>query len=75
VAQRQILLQQASRLQALSPLSVLGRGYAIVLDTNGQALTDSRQLKLGDDLSVRFHRGAASTRVIELEPPDWGDES
>lgn len=59
----------ASRLDALSPLAVLGRGYAIALH-GGRALTDASGAKVGDALRVRLARGTleAEVRAILVEP-------
>ncbi len=50
------------RLDALSPLSVLGRGYAVVL-REGRAVIDAAELAPGDGVELRLHRGGASARV------------
>jgi exodeoxyribonuclease VII large subunit len=66
--QRQSIARQRLRLDALSPLSVLGRGYAIVLDASGRAVTESRKLAVGEQVRARLHRGSAALRVTELDP-------
>jgi exodeoxyribonuclease VII large subunit len=53
------------RLSALSPLTVLGRGYSIVLDAAGCAVTRSAQVEVGAQVSVRLHEGAFGARVLE----------
>lgn len=65
---RRHIERQHSRLSALSPLSVLARGYAIVLDSEGRAVTDSRSLARGNAISVRLHRGSLSAEVVAVEP-------
>jgi exodeoxyribonuclease VII large subunit len=55
-----------SRLLDLSPLAVLGRGYAIALDHQGKAVTDAGSLSVDERLSVRFHRGAAEVGVVAV---------
>ena len=59
----------AARLDALSPIAVLGRGYAIALH-GGRALTDASTAKVGDALRVRLAHGAleAVVRAILAEP-------
>ena len=49
----------AAKLDALSPLKVLGRGYAIALDAGGRAVKDAGQLTAGDRLSLRLSKGEA----------------
>ncbi|MBI3564957.1 MAG: exodeoxyribonuclease VII large subunit [Elusimicrobia bacterium] len=46
----------AGRLDAISPLKVLGRGYAIATKA-GKALTKASQVRRGDEVSVRLHEG------------------
>ena len=53
------------RLQALSPLKVLARGYAVAFDERGHALLDSAQVQPGERVRVRLHEGEISTRVTD----------
>ena len=55
-----------AKLDALSPLKVLSRGYAIALDESGAALKDSQQVKIGDKLTVRLESGALGCKVEEI---------
>jgi exodeoxyribonuclease VII large subunit len=58
----------AGRLEALSPLRTLERGYAIVLaDKDGRVVVAGDQLEPGDRLRLRFARGNARVRVEEVE--------
>lgn len=61
----------ASRLDSLSPLAVLARGYSITLrpDT-GQVITDSETVRMGEDLMVRLNRGRLLCKVIDRKIPD-----
>ena len=63
-AARTRLLEQRIRLQrlegqveALSPLAVLDRGYALVFDSRGQLVKDAAQLQTGNDVTVQVARG------------------
>ncbi|MBG99070.1 MAG: exodeoxyribonuclease VII large subunit [Solibacterales bacterium] len=49
----------------LSPLNVLGRGYAIVHDDKGIVVRKSNQTTVGDSLQVRLHRGRLRVHVDE----------
>ncbi len=51
----------------LSPDRVLKRGYAIVLNAEGQAITDSSSLQPGDKLQTRFASGRAHSTVDSVE--------
>ena len=55
-----------AKLDALSPLKVLSRGYAIALDESGAALKDSQQARIGDKLTVRLESGALGCKVEEI---------
>ncbi len=54
-----------ARLAALDPKAVLARGYSIAYGPDGQVLTDSRQVKPGDEMSVKFGKGEVKTEVKE----------
>ena len=50
-------------LNALSPYATLERGYSIVRGPDGGVLTDARNVKRGDPVSVRLQRGEIGARV------------
>jgi exodeoxyribonuclease VII large subunit len=59
------------RLEVLSPLQTLSRGYAIAATADGSVLTNTSQLATGDRIRLQLHHGRALCRVEELEnPPD-----
>jgi len=51
------------RLDALSPLSILDRGYAIALNASGEAVKDAESLQHGDKLSLRLAHGTRQVIV------------
>jgi exodeoxyribonuclease VII large subunit len=54
----------AARLQALSPLATLARGYSVACRLpEGKVIRDSRQIEEGDRLKLTFHRGVAVCSV------------
>ncbi|MEC9465686.1 MAG: exodeoxyribonuclease VII large subunit [Myxococcota bacterium] len=55
--QRHDLAALGRQLHALSPLQTLERGYAIAVDEAGGAVRDSEELKTGQRLTLKFHRG------------------
>jgi len=56
----------AARLDALSPLAVLARGYAIATDeATGRVLRSSGQARPGGEVRVRLHEGALRCSVVE----------
>ena len=60
----------AASLDALSPLAVLQRGYAIAQDAAGKPLRDASSVKEGDAVSVRLAKGRLATRVERIEATD-----
>ena len=55
-AEKDLRLQQ-ERLNALSPLRVLSRGYAIVTGKNGSIVRSPAQVRAGEPLRVRVEKG------------------
>jgi exodeoxyribonuclease VII large subunit len=60
--------RRSASLEALSPLAILNRGYALVFDAKGRLLKDASRLKVGDELSARLARGQVKARVLNTEP-------
>lgn len=64
--QRHRLLAYIAKLDALSPLSVLARGYAIALsERTGRALMLPADAQPGDRLRIKLHVGEVRAEVIE----------
>ena len=57
----------AASLDALSPLAVLQRGYAIAQDASGKLVRDAASVNVGDEVSVRLAKGKLNTRVVTTE--------
>ena len=57
--------QVSGRLDSLSPLKILDRGYAVVFDSTGKPLVDSTQVAAGDDVKVRLARGSLEAQVVK----------
>jgi exodeoxyribonuclease VII large subunit len=62
-----MLASMNSNLKAISPLAVLERGYAIVMNENGQALKSSKALKVGDSVTTRLADGGFSSNVSKKD--------
>lgn len=60
-----LLASAASRLNALSPLAVLARGYALCTDEAGAIVSGVDRVKPGDVISVRFRDGKAIAEVLK----------
>ena len=52
------------KLDALSPLKVLGRGYALVKDESGKLVTRGAPLSAGQKLRLRFEDGETACQVL-----------
>jgi exodeoxyribonuclease VII large subunit len=59
------LNQVSGRLQALSPLAILERGYALVFDAAGNLVKDAAQVKAGDEITARLARGTIAAQIQE----------
>jgi exodeoxyribonuclease VII large subunit len=65
------LASLAARLESLSPLGVLARGYSVTQQTaTGQVVTAAGSLAVGDTLTSRFAQGQAISQVTEIQPAD-----
>ena len=62
------LLRQ--RLEALNPLLVLERGYALVSDREGRVLTGKREAETAQDIRIRFADGTVEAKVMEERSAD-----
>ncbi|HJT26656.1 MAG TPA: exodeoxyribonuclease VII large subunit [Pyrinomonadaceae bacterium] len=60
----------AASLDALSPLGVLQRGYAIAQDASGKLVRDAATVKPGDEVTVRLAKGKLGTRIERIEATD-----
>jgi len=59
-----------ARLDALSPLKVLARGYAVAFDERGHALLAAGQVEPGERVRVRLHEGELSAQVEKTTKTD-----
>jgi exodeoxyribonuclease VII large subunit len=66
-ARHQELELVMARLDALSPLSVLKRGFSITEMTDGAIVCDSKQAKKGDKLKIRLANGKLDAEVLASE--------
>ena len=66
VTRRAILGTSAARLNALSPLATLSRGYAVARDEKGAALTSARQFSAGMKFDLLLHDGRVKAETEEV---------
>ena len=60
---RSRIARLAGRLDALSPLAVLERGYSIARAADGRVIRTHRDVAAGDDIEVWLRRGRIAARV------------
>jgi exodeoxyribonuclease VII large subunit len=53
-------------LHSVSPLATLDRGYAIVLDADGKAITDAAKTKTGDEIRAWLSKGELVANVTKV---------
>jgi exodeoxyribonuclease VII large subunit len=58
----------AARLESLSPLGVLARGYSLTRRIGeNRPIADAEQLNVGEMIHTRVHRGAVVSRIEQVE--------
>lgn len=59
--------KQVEKLDGLSPLNILARGYSITFRfPDGQVIKESGAIRAGDTLLTRLHKGEIKSRVTEI---------
>ncbi len=66
-AKKSQFLQLAGKLDALSPLSVLTRGYSALFDETGKTLRTKQDLAPGKKVDIRLCDGKAKAEILEVE--------
>ena len=61
------LSREAARLDALSPLAVLSRGYGFVQNEDGVTLSSVSELSVGDAISITMKDGSAKAEIRSVE--------
>ncbi|MBR2445200.1 MAG: exodeoxyribonuclease VII large subunit [Clostridia bacterium] len=64
---RQGLAASVGKLEALSPLAVLQRGYAVAQNANGEVSTSADAFEAGEKITVRFADGAVDATVDSIK--------
>lgn len=64
---RASLDQFDQQLKALSPTAILERGYALIFDSEGRLLKNSRQVNAGAKISAHLAEGSFTARVETIE--------
>jgi exodeoxyribonuclease VII large subunit len=67
VATRRNRLERShGRLEALSPLAVLNRGYAIVFTETGTILNDTQTIQAGETIRARLAKGSLTAKILQV---------
>lgn len=61
------LEQLTARLQALSPLAILERGYALVFDAKGTLIKSPNQAPAGTNINARLAHGRIEATVTSAK--------
>ncbi len=64
---KRTLKSYQDRLEALSPLKVLERGFSITKDSNGNVISDIHQVNQGDNVTTILKNGTIYSRVEKVE--------
>jgi exodeoxyribonuclease VII large subunit len=67
-AKAEALAALAAQLNALSPLAILGRGYAVAFDAQGRLLRGAAQAQPGDALRLLLGQGELDVKVERTHP-------
>ena len=65
-AKQQRFAALAAKLDALSPLKVLGRGYAVAKDAEGKIIKESSSVSCGDSIEIELGNGALACTVDHI---------
>jgi exodeoxyribonuclease VII large subunit len=66
----QRLSGHTQRLEALSPIAVLGRGYSLARDEGGELVTSVAGLSPGRHLTTVFADGSVEAEIVSVSPKD-----
>lgn len=72
-SERGRLAKSCARLDALSPLRVMSRGYALPIDENGDIIKTAEELTEKKNFNLRMTDGSVSCRVLEKNGGNYGE--
>ncbi|MGC2325040.1 MAG: exodeoxyribonuclease VII large subunit, partial [Terriglobales bacterium] len=64
--------RSSARLEEMSPLKILDRGYALVFDSAGKLVKNAGQVNIGEDVTARLARGTIVSTVKEKNTGERG---
>lgn len=65
--EKNIFKEKITRLESISPLKVLSRGYSIVTDSSHKIVTDSTKLSINQTLNVKLAKGKLQVQIKDKE--------
>ena len=65
---KQVCQSVAEKLEALSPVSVLTRGYSVTTQLDGQLISNLTQLEVGSEIKTKMHGGELVSTVSRISP-------
>lgn len=66
-AKKQTWQMASTRLNSLSPLGTLARGYSVCNDLNGKTITDASTVSTGEEVEVQLLRGRLACEILKGE--------
>jgi exodeoxyribonuclease VII large subunit len=70
-ATRRQMQHHADRLESLSPLAVLRRGYSVTRTADGYVVREAEKLERGDTLITNVEHATIYSRVERVEAESW----
>jgi exodeoxyribonuclease VII large subunit len=67
-ASRHRLHLAQQKLDTVSPMATLARGFAVVTQVDGSVITDAGKVSVGDEIRARVARGTVRARVTGHDP-------
>ena len=72
--QKQRFIHLTAKLDALSPLKVLARGYSVVLTPDGRVVQRAAQVQIGEQVDIKLHQGSFTASVTQIQEERNGEE-
>ncbi|MBP3447873.1 MAG: exodeoxyribonuclease VII large subunit [Clostridia bacterium] len=66
-SQRERFVRNVAKLDALSPLKILERGYSVASDSEGNPASSVSAFRVGDSVTVTMSDGALNCNILEIE--------
>ncbi|MDG6882514.1 Exodeoxyribonuclease 7 large subunit [Phocoenobacter uteri] len=67
IQKQQLFQQQCAKLESLSPLKVLARGYSVTQNEKNDVITSIKQLKIGDQIHTKIVDGELTSKIIKIQ--------